>query len=131
MGRATRALVALGGGKRAWQLRKEAERGRQREAVEEERTRQAEALASAIAHGTCSGELQQPIGVRIVIDRTRIRGERAAALRKRARKAARAAAVTRLRKGEEPDDDGNWAVRRIVEFFRLKGRGRRVDVKVE
>ena len=57
--------------------------------------------------------------------------ERAAASRKRARKAAKAAAVTRLRKGEEPDDDGNWAVRRIVEVIRFKGRGRRVDVKVE
>jgi hypothetical protein len=39
--------------------------------------------------------------------------------------------VTRLRKGEEPDDNGNWAVRRIVEVIRFKGRGRRVDVKVE
>eukprot|EP00966_Prymnesium_polylepis_P018655 429541-Prymnesium_polylepis.1 len=26
--------------------------------------------------GTCSGEPQQPVGVRIKIDRTRIRGER-------------------------------------------------------
>ena len=131
VGRATRALAALGGGKRAWQLRKEAERRRRREAEEKARERQAKALATAITHGTCSGEPQPPVGAQIVIDRTRISGERAAASKKRARKAAKAAAVTRLRKGEEPDDNGNWAVRRIVEVIRFKGRGRRVDVKVE
>ena len=131
VGRATRALAELGGGKRAWQLRKEAERKQRREAAEAEQKRQAEALASAIAHGTCSGEPQQPVGVQIVIDRTRIRGERATASRKRARRAASAAAVAQLRKGEGPDDSGNWAVRRIVEVIRFKGRGRRIDVKVQ
>ena len=135
VGRATRALAAMGGGKRAWQLRKEAVRRQRHEAAEAERRRQAEAMASAIVHGTCSGEpqgaAQLPIGARIVIDRTRIRGERVAASRKRARWAAQAAAVAQLRRGEEPDDNGNWAVKRIVEVIRFKGRGRRIDVKVQ
>eukprot|EP00966_Prymnesium_polylepis_P157937 3650155-Prymnesium_polylepis.1 len=65
VGRATRALAELGGGKRAWQLRKEAERRRQREAEEEARERQAKALATAIMHGTCSGEPQQLVGAQI------------------------------------------------------------------
>ena len=130
VGRATRALVALRGGKRAWQLRKEAARRLQREAAEAERKRQAKALASAIVHGTCSGEPQQPIGAQIVIDRTRIRGERVTASRKRARRAATAAAVAQLRRGEEPDDNGNWAVKRIVEVVRFKGRGKQI-VKVQ
>eukprot|EP00966_Prymnesium_polylepis_P143404 3310473-Prymnesium_polylepis.2 len=69
--------------------------------------------------------------LRSLIDRTRIRGERAAASRKRARRTGAAATVARLRRGEEPDDNGNWAVRRIVEVIRFKGRGSRVDVKVE
>ena len=131
VGRATRALSALGGDRRAWQLRKEAERCKAREAAAEAVRRQAEALATAIVAGTCSGAPQQPVGARIVIDRTRIRGERAAASRKRARKAASAAVVARLRKGEEPDDEGRWAVKRIVEVVRFKGRGRRIDVKVQ
>ena len=100
VGRATRALSALGGDRRAWQLRKEAERCKAREAAAEAVRRQAEALATAIVAGTCSGAPQQPVGARIVIDRTRIRGERAAASRKRARRAATAAAMVRLRKGE-------------------------------
>ena len=131
VGRATRALAALGGGKRAWQLRKEAERCKAREAAAEAVRRQAEALATAIVAGTCSGAPQQPVGTRIVIDRTRIRNVRAAASRKRARKAASEAVVARLRKGEEPDDEGRWAVKRIVEVVRFKGRGRRIDVKVQ
>jgi hypothetical protein len=69
--------------------------------------------------------------VQIRIDRTRIRGGRAATARKRVRRAATAAAVAKLRRGQEPDDSGNWAVKRIVEVVRFRGRGRRVDVKVQ
>ena len=75
---------------------------------EEAIERHAKALATAMAHGTCSGEPQQPVGAQIVIDRTRIRGERAASSRKRARRAGAAATTARLRRGEEPDDNGNF-----------------------
>ena len=66
-----------------------------------------------------------------MIDRKRIRGERAANSRKRARRAATAVAVAQLRKGLVADDGGFWAVKRIVEVIRFSGRGRRIDVKVQ
>ena len=106
VGRATRALGKLGGHRKASQLRVEAEH-QQRRAEEAERVRrQAAAMASAIASGTCSGEPQQPVGVQFRIDRTRIRGERAATSRKRARRAAKTAAEALLRKGLTADDGG-------------------------
>jgi hypothetical protein len=108
VGRATRALGMLGGQRRAGQLRAEAELQRRRAEEAERVRRQAAALANAIASGTCSGEPQQPVGARIRIDRTRIRGERAANSRKRARRAATAVAVAQLRKGLEADDGGLW-----------------------
>ena len=131
VGRATRALGMLGGQRRAGQLRVEAELQRRRAEEAERVRRQAAALANAIASGTCSGEPQQPVGARIRIDRTRIRGERAANSRKRARRAATAVAVAQLRKGLVADDGGFWAVKRIVEVIRFSGRGRRIDVKVQ
>eukprot|EP00966_Prymnesium_polylepis_P027178 628561-Prymnesium_polylepis.1 len=51
VGRAARALRELGGDKRAWLLRKEAERQRLRAAEEAERARQALALETALAAG--------------------------------------------------------------------------------
>ena len=109
VGRVTRALGKLGGQRKACQLRAEAELQRRRAEEAERMRRQAAAMVNAIVSGTCSGgEPQQPVGAKIRIDRTRIRGERAANSRKRARRAATATAMAQLRKGLAADDGGVW-----------------------